>query len=211
MKKWRWQLDIEECRTSQLNSGLNLKIAYITEDFEEGDSFFVDDDNRAFYYQDNDFTPTSVLSPIVWSDKDLVNIEALDIIDASCLNVTKEIAEVIMSFDPYGVKIYPASLKCGGNETLSGRYLVAVDNEVDVIDQERCFKVTEATTRFYLSEEKILALEPSKRHVFNPKGMLKTFFSNELFEALVAIALEGKIKTSIVAYTFDTLDEAPRV
>ncbi len=71
------------------NGMVNLKIAYITEDFEDGDSFFVDDDNRAFYYQDNVFTPTSVLSPIVWSDKDLINIEALDVIDTSCLNVTK--------------------------------------------------------------------------------------------------------------------------
>ncbi|OBT16705.1 hypothetical protein BCT35_21410 [Vibrio lentus] len=147
---------------------------------------------------------------MVWSDKDLANIEALDIIDASCLNVTKEIAEVIMSFDPYGVEVYPATLKCGSNQTLTGRYLVTVDNEVDVIDQDRSLKVTDTTTRFYLSEEKILALEPSKSHVFNPKGMLKTFFSNELFEALVVIAQAGKIKTSIVAYTFDTLDETPR-
>ncbi|ELH9435080.1 hypothetical protein RQX57_004351 [Vibrio vulnificus] len=62
-------------------------------------------------YDDNDFTPTSCISEIVWKDDDIYEIEALDLFRGGAFNVTKPIAELIMSFDPYGVEVYPALLR----------------------------------------------------------------------------------------------------
>ncbi|MCX8804706.1 hypothetical protein NOL29_25880 [Vibrio parahaemolyticus] len=120
----------------------------------------------------------------MWKDDDIYEIEALDLIRGGAFNVTKPIAELIMSFDPYGVEVYPAKLTCSGDGVLTERYIIAVDNLVDVVDYDKGIKVTDVTTRFYLSNEKIKELPDSKRHVFKPVGMTKTFFSIELFEAL---------------------------
>ena len=87
----------------------------------------------------------------------------------------------------------------------------SVDNLVDVVDYDKSINLTDVTTRFYLSDEKIKELSDSKRHVFKPVGMTKTFFSIELFEALVRLDEEGKINTSIVAFSFDTTEETPQV
>lgn len=188
-----------------------MQIAYINEDFNEGELLFTAVDSRSSFYDDNDFTPTSCKSEIVWKDDDIYEIEALDLIRGGAFNVTKPIAELIMSFDPYGVEVYPAKLTCSGDGVLTERYIIAVDNLVDVVDYDKGIKVTDVTTRFYLSNEKIKELPDSKRHVFKPIGMTKTFFSIELFEALVRLDEEGKINTSIVAFSFDTSEETPRV
>ncbi|NOI59680.1 MULTISPECIES: DUF1629 domain-containing protein [Vibrio] len=188
-----------------------MEIAYINEDFNEGESLFTSVDIRSSFYDDNDFTPTSCINEIVWTDDDISDMEALDLIRGGAFNVTRPIAELIMSFDPYGVEFYPAKLTCSGDGALTERYIVAVDNLVDVVDFDRSIKVTDVTTRFYLSDEKIRKLPESKRHVFKPIGMTKTFFSIELFDALVRLDAEGKINTSIVAFSFDTSEETPRI
>lgn len=188
-----------------------MEVAYINEDFNEGESLFIPIDIRSSFYDDNDFIPTTSVSEIVWYDDDILSIEALDLIRAGAFNVTKSIAELIMSFDPYGVEVYPAKLKCSGEGVLAERYILAVDNLVDVVDFDKCIKVTDVTTSFFLSDEKIMKLPESKRHVFKPIGMTKTFFSIELLEALVRLDEEGNINTSIVAFSFDTTEETPRI
>lgn len=188
-----------------------MEIAYINEDFNEGDSLFLPVDTRSSLYDDNDFIPTTCINEIVWADNDILHIEALDLIRGGAFNVTRSIADLIMSFDPYGVEVYPSKLVCSGDGVLVERFILAVDNLVNVVDHERSIKETDVTTRFYLSDEKIMKLPESKRHVFKPIGMTKTFFSIELFEALVRLNEEGKINTSIVAFSFDTSEETPRV
>ncbi|MBO2629506.1 imm11 family protein [Shewanella algae] len=189
-----------------------MEVAYITEDFNEGNSFFKYEDKRSFFYnKDNDFNPTSISEPIVWKDNDLDHIDALDLIKLGCFNVTKEIAHVIMSFDPYGIVFYPAKLACAGQDTSSGRYLIAVNNIVDVVDKNKSKNISKAMTQHYLSEDKIKSLPPCKQHVFKPKGMNKIFFSKEIFDALQNIYEEGKIKTSLIAYTFDTSEDCPNI
>lgn len=188
-----------------------MEIAYINEDFNQGESLFTAVDTRSSFYEDNDFTPTSCIKEIVWTDDNISEIEALDLIRDGAFNVTRPIAELIMSFDPYGVEFYPARLTCSGDGVLTERYILAVDNLVDVVDFDKSVKVTDVTTHFYLSDEKIKKLPEAKRHVFKPIGMTKTFFSIELFEALVRLDQEGKINTSIVAFSFDTSEETPRI
>ncbi|MCE9789707.1 hypothetical protein [Shewanella chilikensis] len=188
-----------------------MQVAYINEDMNEGESLFSAVDIRSSLYDDNDFIPTSCLNEIVWQDTDILDIEALDLIRGGAFNITKEIAELIMSFDPYGVEVYPSKLTCAGTGVLSDRYILAVDNLVDAVDTENSIKITKATSRFFLSAEKINKLPESKRHVFKPIGMTKTFFSIELLEALIRLDEEGKINTSIVAFSFDTSEEAPRI
>ncbi|MDA0118028.1 imm11 family protein [Vibrio sp. T11.5] len=188
-----------------------MDIAYINEDFNEGESFFRTVDVRSSFYDDNDYTPTSCINELIWSDSDISDLEALDLIKCGAFNVTRPIAELIMSFDPYGVEFYPAKLTCAGNGVQTERYILAVDNLVDVVDFDKSIKVTDVTTRFYLSDEKIKKLPECKRHVFKPIGMTKTFFSIELFNALVRLGMEGKINTSIIAYSFDTSEETPRI
>ncbi|EEX33763.1 hypothetical protein VIC_001659 [Vibrio coralliilyticus ATCC BAA-450] len=41
--------------------------------------------------------------------------------------------------------------------------------------------------------------------------MNKVFFSKEIFDALRHIYEQGKIKTSMVAYTFDSSEECPDI
>ncbi|MGF1902789.1 imm11 family protein [Aliivibrio sifiae] len=188
-----------------------MEIAYINEDFNEGESLFIPADIRSSFYDDNDFIPTTSISEVVWNDKDIQDIEALDVIRGGAFNVTKDIAELIMSFDPYGVEVYPSKLTCSGSGVIDERYILAIDNLVDAVDIDKSIKITDVTTRFYLSEEKLKKLPESKKHVFKPIGMSKTFFSLELFEALVHLDSEGKIKTSITAFSFDISEETPRV
>ncbi|TOR21861.1 hypothetical protein CGG78_24535, partial [Vibrio parahaemolyticus] len=59
----------------------------------------------------------------MWKDDDIYEIEALDLIRGGAFNVTKPIAELIMSFDPYGVEVYPAKLTCSGDGVLTERYI----------------------------------------------------------------------------------------
>ncbi len=188
-----------------------MDIAYINEDFNEGESLFSTADIRSSFYDDNDFIPTSCRNEIVWADDNIFEMEALDLIRGGAFNVTRAIAELIMSFDPYGVEFYPAKLTCSGDEILTERYIIAVDNLVDVVDYDKSIKITDVTTRFFLSDVKINKLADSKKHVFKPIGMTKTFFSIELFDALVRLDEEGKINTSIVAFSFDTSEETPRI
>nr|WP_269809247.1 DUF1629 domain-containing protein [Enterovibrio nigricans] len=188
-----------------------MRVAYINEDFNEGESLFISTDIRSSLYDDNYFIPTTSVSEIIWQDKNNQNIEALDIIRGGLFNFTKDIAELIMSFDPYGVEMYPSKLTCAGNGVIDNRYILAIDNLVDAVDLEKSIRITDVTTRFYLSDEKLRLLPESKRHVFKPIGMTKTFFSMEIFEALVRLDALGKINTSIIAFSFDTSEETPRV
>lgn len=186
-----------------------MEIGFITEDFNAGNGHFLPNDKRCdlYLFQNRRFEPTSVMCPLVWCDNSANEVDALDIMRSGGFIVTRAIAEVIMSFDPYGIECYPAQLTCNGDDTRDDRYFLNVNNIQDVVDQER----TQQSTRFFLSEEKLKALPEHKRHVFRPLGMNQYYFSIELFDALANLARAGQIHTSLIAYTFYPSDEAPNL
>ncbi len=71
-----------------------MDIAYINEDMNEGESFFRTVDVRSSFYDDNDYTPTSCINELIWSDSDISDLEALDLIKCGAFNVTRPIAEL---------------------------------------------------------------------------------------------------------------------
>nr|WP_241910554.1 hypothetical protein [Vibrio lentus] len=90
-------------------------------------------DNREPLYSKSEYEPTSSKSPIVWEALDGSTKQVGNIADNGDLCVTKEFAEIVMSFDPYGIECYPATLKLSDG-SLTDRYLLALNNVIDVID-----------------------------------------------------------------------------
>ncbi|WP_249335805.1 imm11 family protein, partial [Vibrio parahaemolyticus] len=93
-------------------------------------------DSREPLYSKAQFEPTSSLEPIVWESTDGFIKGVGNIADNGDLCVSKEFAELVMSFDPYGIECYPAELRLTDG-SLSNRYLLALNNVLDVIDESK--------------------------------------------------------------------------
>ncbi|WP_299022837.1 DUF1629 domain-containing protein [uncultured Photobacterium sp.] len=209
-----------------------MKVAYVNEDLMESNSMFMVADEREYLYSNMDYVPCSSINPIIWKDECMVSFGVFDITNSGDLSVTAPIAEVFMSFDPYGVEVYPNKLKCSDGDSDQVRYIIAINNEVDVKDDEKSVIETKIikydpekhgsdvpeedkkdlirnrVRRLYLSEDKLNSLPDSHRHIFRVKNTEAFFFSEEVYNALYEIALEGKA-SGLTAYTFDTDDMAP--
>ena len=210
-----------------------MKVAYINEKLITSNAMFIASDNRDFLYSDMDFNPTSTQYPIVWEDKNMVSFGVFDITNSGDLSVTAPIAEVFMSFDPYGVEFYPNRLNCADGMSDQIRYIIAIHNEVDVVDidkshiekmvikynpekhgydipdEDKKDVIMYRTSRLFLSEEKIQNLPENKKHIFRVKDTEAFFFSEEVYNALYNIAVDGKA-SGLTAYTFDTNEKAPK-
>ncbi|MEL4426566.1 hypothetical protein AAEH84_12335 [Shewanella indica] len=83
-----------------------MELAYINENTEESDAMFRCSDNREYLFEDMDYIPVSALSAVIWEDEDSYSEAVFDITKSGDLSVTKPIADVFMSFAPYGVAFF---------------------------------------------------------------------------------------------------------
>ncbi|TOG59384.1 hypothetical protein CGI99_21925, partial [Vibrio parahaemolyticus] len=102
-----------------------MEFSVISEDFMRSPSAFQSVDDREFLYSTNNFHPTSSENPIRWEDKNITSSMVHPISDNGDICVSKELAELVMSFDPYGVEFYPASLLTKDGE-ITERYILAL-------------------------------------------------------------------------------------
>ena len=210
-----------------------MEVAIINEDLMESNAMFMVADAREYLYSTMEYHPCSSIHPIIWEDESMVSFGVFDITNSGDLSVTAPIAEVFMSFDPYGIEVYPNKLDCADGMSEQQRYVIAINNIVDVVDDEKSIidnliikydpeehgydvpienQADESMLhiiRLYLSEEKLKALPEAKRHIFRPEGTDTFFFSEEIYNALYKIALEGKA-SGLTAYTFDIKEKAPK-
>lgn len=194
---------------------------------------FMVDDLRSYLYEYIDFYPVSVISPVIWSDENMMAGGVFDITNSGDLSVTAPIAEVFMSFDPYGVSVLPSRLHCVDGASEQVRYIVAINNEVDLVDEdkssietkvihynpekhgydvpleERKSIVSHRVSRLYLDEKKLKSFPEFKRHMFRVKNTETFFFSEEVFNALCEIGRKGKAR-GLTAYPFDVTEQAPK-
>ncbi|MGI3001698.1 imm11 family protein [Shewanella algae] len=210
-----------------------MELAYINENTEESDAMFSCSDNREHLYEDMDYIPVSALSAVIWEDEDSYSEAVFDITNSGDLSVTKPIADVFMSFDPYGVAFLPNRLQCMDGLSTQQRYIIAINNELDVLDQEKSniesfvehydpkehgydvpLEERESfhsvlVQKLYLDREKLETYPMNRRHIFRVKGTNSFFFSSEIYDELYIIARQG-LACGLTAFKFDVDDEAPR-
>ncbi|MEL4408293.1 imm11 family protein [Shewanella algae] len=168
-----------------------MYFSLITENYFTSTTSFTCIDNREFLYSTDEFKPTSSLRPIVWQDQESADTSKIGhIIDSGDLSISKDLAEIIMSFDPYGVEFYPSKLTLKNSE-VSERYLLAINNVIDVIDEEESdievspYNGDLIIHDLYISEEKLKNTPFNKRVVFRVKGAeTAMFFCEEVFNIL---------------------------
>ncbi|WP_413731081.1 MULTISPECIES: imm11 family protein [unclassified Shewanella] len=210
-----------------------MELAYINENTEESDAMFSCSDNRGHLYEDMDYIPVSALSAVIWEDEDSYSEAVFDITNSGDLSVTKPIADVFMSFDPYGVAFLPNKLQCMDGLSTQQRYIIAINNELDVLDEEKSsiesfvehydpkehgydvpLEERESfhsvlVQKLYLDREKLETYPMNRRHIFRVKGTNSFFFSSEIYDELYIIARQG-LACGLTAFKFDVDDEAPR-
>ncbi|WP_335899756.1 imm11 family protein [Shewanella algae] len=168
-----------------------MYFSLITENYFTSTTSFTCIDNRELLYSTDEFKPTSSLRPIVWQDQESADTSKIGhIIDSGDLSISKDLAEIIMSFDPYGVEFYPSKLTLKNSE-VSERYLLVINNVIDVIDEEESdievspYNGDLIIHDLYISEEKLKNTPFNKRVVFRVKGAeTAMFFCEEVFNIL---------------------------
>jgi len=185
-----------------------MKIARLNEALSASNAMFMADDARAYFYEDIDFIPVSIAAPIIWTDDNVLARHVFDITNAGDLSVTAKVAEIFMSFDPYGITVLPNRLDCADGMSEQVRYVIAINNVIDVLDEdkshietkvrhfdpekygydvpldERKSIVSQRISKLYLSEEKMSKVAESKRHIFRVKGANVFFFSKDIFDVI---------------------------
>ncbi|SGZ03143.1 Putative uncharacterized protein [Moritella viscosa] len=211
-----------------------MKIAKINEALYASNAMFMSDDARAYLYEDIDYIPVSIAAPIIWTDDNVLARHVFDITNAGDLSVTAKVAEIFMSFDPYGITVLPNRLDCADGMSEQVRYVIAINNEIDVLDEdkshierkvrhydpeehgydlpleERGSYVTERIDELYLSEEKMKKVPKCKRHIFRVKGVNVFFFSNEIYDVVYPLTLNETIY-GIDGGRFDLSNRIPKL
>jgi hypothetical protein len=191
-----------------------MHFSLITENYFSSSVNFTQVDEREPLYATNNYQPTSSESAIVWQDLEGGSAKRVGpIVDCGDLSVSSTFAEKLMSFDPYGVEVYPSKLKLYDGE-LEGRYIIATNNVIDVLDEDKSrIKVSPRSGdlivhELYLSAEKLRQIPLQKRVAFRVKGADTTiFYCEELFDAVVVMPefdMLRKVKVS-------TNKEAPKI
>ena len=145
-----------------------MEYAVISEDYMRSPSQFQCVDSREFLYSTNDYIPTTTINAIKWEDGNILSTMVHPIASNGDICITKELAEIIMSFDPYGIEVYPASLIVKDGE-VKERYLLAINNIQDVVDYDK--SVTEISPnsgdlivhKLFLNEGKLLNISKEKK------------------------------------------------
>ncbi|MCM0147288.1 hypothetical protein KCN56_01720 [Photobacterium galatheae] len=192
-----------------------LNLGIISEDFDESDCMFREIDERSYLYSTNAYIPCSSFSPIAWEDSDLSDTDEVpDIVEKGDKVVTKEVAQLIMSYDPYGVEVYPAKLVLG-NDVLQERYILSIKNIIDVIDHERSRIIKNPkphrppiVSRLAICPEKLERIPRHKRLVFRVKDSNTIFFDGSIVERFVEDLMNGHHHLC-QAIPFNTSELAP--
>ncbi|WP_219004181.1 hypothetical protein [Shewanella algae] len=194
-----------------------FNLGTLSEDFDESDCMFKEVDERSYFYATNEYIPCSSRSPITWEDPEISDsTEIPDIVEKGDKLVSKEVAKLIMSFDPYGVEIYPVSLLIE-NELLTERYIVSIKNVIDVIDTERSRIIQNPkphrppiVSRLAICPEKLELIPLHKRLVFRVKESNTVFFDVSIVEKFIAGLMNGH-HNLCQAIPFDTSELTPTI
>lgn len=196
------------------NSGNAIRLATLSEDFDQSEVMFCEADERATLYASNDYRPCSVLHPLVWQDPDntLADIPAL--VEKGDKVVSRELAELIMAFDPYGVECYPVELDVADGRA-SDRFILAVNNILDVSDRQRSRIIKnpkphrpDIISRLAICPEKLRQLPLSRRLVFRVKESNTVFFADDIARLVIDGLQQGRFPLT-QATPFDTSECAP--
>ena len=190
-----------------------MYFSLISENYFTSSVNFTSVDNREAMYSTNDFHPTSAVNTIVWQDLEGGKVNNVGpIVDCGDLSVSSTFAEKLMSFDPFGIETYPSKLKLDDGE-LENRYLIAINNVIDVLDEENSdIDISPRSGRqivheLYLSDEKLSRVPVAKRVAFRVKGVATAmFFCEELFDVVDSIPEFDVLRKAKIS----TDDEAPK-
>jgi len=193
-----------------MESKMNYSI--ITESYFSARTSFTCIDAREHLYSKNNYEPTSALSPIEWEDLTGLVADVTNIADNGDLCVSKAFAELVMSFDPFGIECYPAKLILEDG-VVENRYILALNNIIDVMDDTKSVlqkspkRNKMLTLVLFLSEEKLGALPLENRILYRVKGAeTTTFYCEEIFDLIENAEQFGDLRK----IKLDTNQEAPK-
>ncbi|USD31537.1 MULTISPECIES: hypothetical protein [Vibrio] len=189
-----------------------MKFSIISENYQVSSTSFTCVDNSEPLYSKADYEPTSSADPIVWEATDGSIKGVGSIADNGDLCVSKEFAELVMSFDPFGIECYPAELRLL-DAVLKNRYLLALNNVIDVLDESKS-RTRKSPKRnkilimdLYLSEEKLLNTPFHKRVLFRVKGAeTATIFCEEIYD----LARKNSLFEDLRMFKLDCDQEVPK-
>lgn len=199
-----------------MNNHINL--GTISEDFSISECSFKEVDSRSFLYSTNIFRPCSLENPIVWEDLSLCELtDVPDIVEKGDKLVTKEIAELIMAFDPYGVEVYPAKLIIK-DKTINNRYILSVKSILDgVADEERSDIIENPipnrppiVSELAICPKKLAEVPLNKRLVFRVKESNTIYFDGSIVDKFIEDLNNGKHHLC-QAVPFSTSELAPMI
>ena len=168
-----------------------MDFSVISEDFMRSPSQFQCVDAREFLYSSNIYNPTSSIAPIAWRDENIPAGSVHPIADNGDICISKELADIILSFDPYGIEIYPATL-ITKDSNITDRYILAINNIQDVADFDR--SITEVSRksgdllihRLFLCKDKLKKVPFQKRIIYRVEGAdSAVFFAPEIYDLLI--------------------------
>jgi hypothetical protein len=168
-----------------------MNFAIISENYFSSTTSFTCVDNREAMYSRSTYEPTSACESIVWEGCGRFNSVG-HIADNGDLCVSKEFAELVMSFDPYGIESYPAEIRCEDG-SLKNRYVLALNNLIDVMDEDKS-EIRKSPKRnkmlvmeLFVSEEKLKSYPLQKRVLFRVEGAeIATIFCEEVYNLITA-------------------------
>ncbi|MUK94776.1 hypothetical protein GNP80_20405 [Aliivibrio fischeri] len=148
-------------------------------------------DNREFFYSTNFYHPTTSNHSIVWKDLKGGKVSQVGpIVDIGDLSVSSQFAQKLMSFDPYGVEVYPSKLELKDGQ-IENRYLLAINNTIDVLDYDKSdIEISPRSGKkiihiLFLSEKKLKKTPLEQRIAFRIKGAeTAMFFCEEFFQTI---------------------------
>lgn len=189
-----------------------MKFSIISENYQVSSTSFTCVDNREPLYSKADYEPTSSAEPIVWEATDGSIKGVGNIADNGDLCLSNELAELVMSFDPFGIECYPIELRVQDG-ILRNRYLLALNNVIDVMDEFKS-RTRKSPKRnkvlimsLYLSKKKLLGTPLNQRVLFRVKGAeTVTIFCEEIYD----LAKKSSLFEDLRMFKLDCDQEVPK-
>lgn len=174
-----------------------INLGTISEDFDNSDCMFTELDIREYLYSTNEYIPCSSSAEITLEDQSINSEDVPDIIEKGDKIITKEIADLIMSFDPYGIEIYPAKLLVE-DKVIHNRYIISVKNIIDAADLEKSDIFNNPrphrppiVSQLAICPKKLSIIPIHKRLVFRVKESNTIFFDGSIVEKFVEDLITG--------------------
>lgn len=130
------------------------------------------------------------------------------------LFIDKNMADIIMSFNPQGVNIYPAEIHVSNGIDRS-KCALRINNKFDVIDYEKSdwanssfIPGRKSIISAILSNEKLNQIPKSERLIYKVEGLTQKIFDGSIIDALLEYEKNNELVDTVII-KLDICEEIP--